>query len=39
MRQSRGYALFISIYHWRDYKIAIKIGDENPAFPQTTSEQ
>ena len=39
MRQSPGYALFISIYHWRDYKIAIKIGDENPAFPQTTSEQ
>lgn len=39
MRQSRGYALFISIYHWRDYKIPIKIGDEIPAFPQTTCEQ
>ena len=39
MRQSPGYLLFISIYHCRDYKIPTKIGDEIPAFPQTTSEQ
>ena len=38
MCQSPGYALFISIYHWRYHKIPIKIGDEIPAFPQTTCE-
>jgi len=39
MRQSPGDLTFMSIYHWRDYKTPIKIGDEVPAFPQTTCEQ
>jgi hypothetical protein len=39
MRRSPGYLLFVSIYHWRDYKIPIKMGDQVLAFPQTTSEQ
>jgi hypothetical protein len=39
MRQSPGDLMFMSVYHWRDYKTPIKIDDEVPAFPQTTCEQ
>ena len=39
MRQYPGHLTFMSVDHWRDYKIPIEIGDDIPACRQTTSEQ